>query len=220
MAGSIPPWARGGAPALVALAVLVGSAPGPAQGAAERGAAPTRSWVVDRVRVENLGPEGFLGVAGVGDYRGALELVRAGGGVAVVNDVGFEDYLRGIAEVPASWPMEVQRAQVIAARTYALHEMARRDGPPGSEVGAHICSTQACQVYVGLAKERSPGAERWVAAVESTRNQVLVKKGAPILAMYSSGQPLPPLAPPRPPAPAPARPPPPSPTPPPAPAPP
>ena len=149
-------------------------------------AMPAGGWLVDRVRFESLAPDGFLGVGDLGDYRGAIELVRTGSRLGVVNDVGLEDYVRGIAEVPSSWPVEALRAQAIAARTYALHEMRN---PPASaaEMGAHICPTQSCQVYVGLEKERSEGGERWVSAVESTRGQVLLRKGAPIRAMYSSG---------------------------------
>ncbi|HEX2064997.1 MAG TPA: SpoIID/LytB domain-containing protein, partial [Acidimicrobiales bacterium] len=75
---------------------------------------------MDRLRVESLVPGTPLGVAGVGEFRGALELVRSGGGIALVNEVGLEDYVRGIAEVPSSWPMEALKAQAIAARTYGL----------------------------------------------------------------------------------------------------
>ena len=45
-----------------------------------------------------------IGVDGIGDYRGALELRPAGAAVAVVNDVGLDDYLRGISEMPSNWP--------------------------------------------------------------------------------------------------------------------
>lgn len=149
-------------------------------------AAPRPEWLVGKVRFEPLAPDGFLTASDLGDYRGALELVRSGGGLAVVNDVAVEDYVRGIAEVPSSWPMEALRAQAIAARTYALNQ--KNDPPPSaSGVGADICPTQACQVYVGLAKERDEGGQRWVSAVESTRGQVLLRKGAPIRAMYYAG---------------------------------
>ena len=96
--------------------VLVASTAGGAGGAAQRGAGRGSGWVVDRARVETAVPQGFLTVRGLGDYRGALELVRAGSGLAVVNDVGLEDYVRGVAEVPSGWPMEALRAQAIAAR--------------------------------------------------------------------------------------------------------
>ena len=137
-------------------------------------------WTVDRVRFEPL--DAPLGVAGVGDYKGVLELARAGGGVAVVDEVGLDDYVKGISEVPVSWPAEAQKAQAIAARTYALWQMQRR--PAGA--AADICPTQACQVYAGLAKERRPGAEAWTSAVEATSGQVLLWRGGPIVAKYSS----------------------------------
>jgi stage II sporulation protein D len=141
---------------------------------------------VERVRFESLEPDGFLTASDLGDYRGAMELVRSGSGLGVINDVGVEDYVRGISEVPSSWPMEALRAQAIAARTYGLNQ--KQNPPPSaSEMGADICPTQACQVYVGLAKERAEAGERWVAAVESTRGQVLLKKGSPIRSMYYSG---------------------------------
>lgn len=147
---------------------------------------PAPGWLVDRARFESLTPDGFLSASDLGDYRGAIEVVRSGGGVGVINDVGVEDYVRGIAEVPSSWPAEALRAQAIAARTYALHEKANPP-PSASGIGADICPTQDCQVYVGLAKERADAGDRWVAAVESTKGQVILRKGAPIRAMYYAG---------------------------------
>lgn len=154
--------------------------------AAPKPAAPAPAgWIVERVRFESLAPDGFLTASDLGDYRGAMELVRSGSGVGVINDVGVEDYVRGISEVPSSWPTEALRAQAIAARTYALNQ--KQNPPPSaSGIGADICPTEACQVYAGLAKERAEAGARWVAAVESTRGQVLLKKGAPIRAMYYS----------------------------------
>ena len=148
--------------------------------------APPRGWVVDRARVENLAPGGFLQAPGTGEVRGLLDVVPAGGGLAVVNELTLDDYLKGVAEVPSTWPVEALRAQAIAARTFALYEMGRDVDSDAKAAGAHICSTQACQVYIGLAKERQDEGERWAQAVESTRGQVLLYKGEPILAMYSS----------------------------------
>ncbi|MBW3615500.1 MAG: SpoIID/LytB domain-containing protein [Actinobacteria bacterium] len=171
--------------ALAALAVV--AAPG-AAGAKpkKRPPAPQPGFVVDRARFEPL--DGApLGVGQQGPYRGAMEVVRPRGGrVSVVNHVGFEDYLKGISEVPTSWPMEAQKAQAIAARTYVLHDMGRKVATAYRAAGADICATDACQVYTGLEKERRPGSEAWSEAVEATRGQVLHHKGAPILAKYSS----------------------------------
>ncbi len=142
-------------------------------------------WLVDGPRFEPL-DRAPLSVGGVGEYRGSIRLSRRGGGLAVVNHVAIDEYLRGISEVPASWPIEAQKAQAIAARTYALHETTRTTNAAYKNVGADICATDSCQVYAGVAKERRPGSEAWIAAVEQTKGLVLTYKGAPIVAKYSS----------------------------------
>jgi SpoIID/LytB domain protein len=69
------------------------------------------------------------------------------------------------------WPEETIKAQVIAARSYAMHR------------GGTICTTAACQVYVGGT------AKQW--AADETHNQVIVSHGYThngnvIEALYSS----------------------------------
>ena len=158
----------------------------PATGS-KRPPAPAAGWPVERVRVEPATPGSVAGVDGLGDYRGTLDLVPApGGGVAVIDDVGLEDYVQGISEVPSTWPPEALKAQAIAARTYALYEMANPAQTPARAVGADLCATDSCQVYAGLAKERGPAGGAWVAAVNATAGRVLVYKGKPILAKYSA----------------------------------
>ncbi|MDQ1372951.1 MAG: stage sporulation protein [Actinomycetota bacterium] len=154
-----------------------GARPAAASGAA---APSPPGWVVDRVRFEPLDVP--LDVGGVGTYKGVIEIAPAGGAVAVVDELGLDDYMKGISEVPVQWPAEAQKAQAIAARTYALWEMAHK---AKGEI-ADICPTQACQVYAGMAKERRPGAAAWSAAVDATAGQVLVWRGGPINAKYSS----------------------------------
>lgn len=169
------------------LVVALAVAPVSGVGAKEqKPAAPPRGWVVDRARLENLAPGGFVEAPGTGEVRGLLDVVASGGGLAVVNELTLDDYLKGVAEVPSTWPLEALRAQAIAARTFALYEMDREVDSEARAAGANICSTQSCQVYIGVAKERSEQGERWAQAVESTSGQVLLYKGEPILAQYSS----------------------------------
>lgn len=152
-------------------------------------AAPaTDPWVVDRARFEPLDPAKPVGAVGIGDYRGVLEVgpSPATGGVAVINRLGVEEYLQGISEVPVSWPLEAQKAQAIAARSYLLSQLSTDVATPTRAAGADICATDACQVYAGLAKERREGAEAWVAAVQQTAGQVLLFRDQPIVAKYSS----------------------------------
>lgn len=87
--------------------------------------------------------------------------------------VPLETYLLGIYEMPESWPIEALKAQVIAARSYALSYTNN-----GSK---EICTTQSCQVYKGGNK----GGE-WERAVKETEGKTMVSGGSPITAWYSS----------------------------------
>jgi stage II sporulation protein D len=138
-----------------------------------------------RLRVELAdGSGGPVTVPGLGSYQGAIELNAVGGAVSVVNDVKVDDYLRGISEVPPTWPPAALQAQAIAARTYVVWHMLVNRGRsrwPGTD--ADICATDACQVYRGLQNEQRAA---WDAAVTATSSQVLLWKGLVIEAMYSS----------------------------------
>jgi stage II sporulation protein D len=119
-------------------------------------------------------------------YRGRLELVlRNDGSIGVIDALSFSNYLRGLAEVPSSWPAEALKAQVIAARSYALQSLKAAQSLSGSR-GYDICSTDACQVYRGAAIELGAFGERWVQAVESTRGRVLTYNGRVLPAYYFS----------------------------------
>ena len=138
------------------------------------------------VRFEPLqAGDGGLTVAGTGSYRGAIEVRRSGRGLAVVNDLPLEQYVRGIDEVPPSWPAAALQAQAIAARTYAAHK-ALTGEPRWREVGADICATSTCQVYRGLDTERRAQGHGWLPAVEATAGRALLEGGRPIMASYSS----------------------------------
>lgn len=119
-------------------------------------------------------------------YRGRLILEREPDGrVRMINSLSFDNYLGGLAEVPLSWPQAALRAQVIAARSYALHAV-RRDRDRADERGYDICSTDQCQVYRGATVELGAFGERWTDAVRATRARVLTYRGSPIQAFYFS----------------------------------
>jgi SpoIID/LytB domain protein len=85
--------------------------------------------------------------------------------------ISFDDYLTGIGEVPDSWPFEVVKAQVIAARTYATRSTG--NGNPNSP----ICITASCQVhYLNTEKKR--------AAVNATKDLVILYNESLISAVY------------------------------------
>lgn len=105
-------------------------------------------------------------------YRGIIE-ANAAGGLRLINILGVEDYLRGMAEVPGTWPPAAVQAQSVAARTYALRAM------HGS---GELCDDERCQVYVGATAE-SPGQN---AAVAATAKRVLMYEGQLAAAVYSA----------------------------------
>lgn len=119
-------------------------------------------------------------------YRGTVEVLRASdGSLSLIGELSFEDYLKGIAEVPRDWPEEALKAQVVAARTYALNRMLS-----GSSSGQYdLCATTECQVYVGMKVEAGPYGERWVQAVDKTAGEVLLYRGEPAVTYYSSTSP-------------------------------
>jgi peptidoglycan hydrolase CwlO-like protein len=82
-------------------------------------------------------------------------------------------YLRGIAEMPTSWNINAQKAQAVAARTFAMRHT--------SNGQKSICTTEACQVY----RNSDRGGE-WNKAVEETKGWVLVQDGQPVSAQYAS----------------------------------
>jgi len=85
-----------------------------------------------------------------------------------------DDYLLRLNEVPESWPMEVLKAQAIAARTYAVNYT--------SNGAKSICTSESCQV---VGKGKKTGA--WKQAVEATRGMVLTdSSGKPFSTQYAA----------------------------------
>jgi stage II sporulation protein D len=119
-----------------------------------------------------------LSLVGRMRVRGAIEVHRARGGLAVINEVALEDYVAGVVagEVPSGWHAEALRAQAVASRTYALHQRRVQRARP-----YHVEATTTDQVYAGADIRES-----YRDAVQSTRCQVLTSDGAPILAAFHS----------------------------------
>lgn len=100
------------------------------------------------------------------EYYGKEPEGRDTGGtirVAGFGDMDFETtYLYGIAEMPASWPIEALKAQAVAARSYAYRFKTQ---------GKEICVSESCQVFRKSKSDSPP--EAWRKAVDETRGQVL-----------------------------------------------
>ncbi|CAN5773402.1 hypothetical protein BH18ACT17_BH18ACT17_00890 [soil metagenome] len=129
-------------------------------------------------------------VSGVGYAynRGHLEfgLYKRGGNwnQRLVLPIDFEQYLFGLGEMPSSWPTSALRSQAVAGRTFATYKVKRyaRD----AQCDCDITDGTSDQVYVGYNKEGGPDGNRWVAAVNDTRGQVVTSRGNVIQAFYAA----------------------------------
>jgi len=108
-------------------------------------------------------------------YRGTIVAQPSGGLLYIINVLPIEDYLRGLGEVPSSWPLEAIKAQIVAARCYALTHM-------GSTALYDVDDTTRFQVYRGIDSES--GSQN--AAVDQTAGQVLMYAGRVIEAFFSA----------------------------------
>jgi SpoIID/LytB domain protein len=98
------------------------------------------------------------------------------------------EYLRGLAEMPSSWPDAALQAQAVAARNYALAQSGRSMAACG---GCALWDDTRSQVYRGWQPEQAPGGARWVRAIAATqtsptRGLAVLYRGVPITAYYSS----------------------------------
>jgi stage II sporulation protein D len=101
--------------------------------------------------------------------------------------VGMQKYLYGLSEVPSSWPAGALAAQAIAGRTYAYSKI-RRLGQHLSPCDCAVYDSTVDQAYAGDGKRASSGGfwDEWKGAVNSTKGRVILYKGDPIQALYSS----------------------------------
>lgn len=99
-------------------------------------------------------------------FRGSLNFVKDGDGIAVINMVEMDQYLYGVVsrEMSASWPIESLKAQAVCSRNFAAQSIGRH-----SSYGFDICANTHCQMYTGISRE----AESIYEAVDATRGQVM-----------------------------------------------
>ena len=112
-------------------------------------------------------------------YRGKIEVfVNSKGSLTIVNVVPLEDYLLGVVPAELSLPeIEAQKAQAVAARTYAV---ANING--FASQGFDMLPTVRSQVYKGVSAESRMGTQ----AVLQTKGIVATYKGKAINALYTS----------------------------------
>ncbi|MGH7290411.1 MAG: SpoIID/LytB domain-containing protein [Myxococcota bacterium] len=143
----------------------------------------------DQLWIGSRSTRGTVSISARGGLRldgralpGTLRLVpREGGRLDAVNVVPLEAYVASTvaSETPKEWPLEALKAQAVVARSYALHQRARR-GVEVFDVEADVISQRYA---VGAVPEGARNAAR------ATAGQVLIFAGEPILAAFhaSSG---------------------------------
>ena len=126
-------------------------------------------------------PGGSLSLNGAA-YRGELEaFINPLGKPVLVNEVGVEDYLRGVVSQelgPNSYvQIEALKTQAVASRTFALAHQGSR-----ARHGFDLYADHRSQVYAGL-KGEHPITDR---AIGGTRGLIATYQGEAIVALYSS----------------------------------
>ncbi len=142
-------------------------------------------------------PETRIHLDDHGEYgRGTIRMRPVAQGFHVLLQIGIEEYVYGLGEMPSDWHHEALEAQAIAARTYGLRQALRW----GSESGLSSSRRAQCwcqlydstvdQAYVGWLKENDPIDAEWVSAVDATAGRLITHPQAPestvIIAYYSS----------------------------------
>jgi stage II sporulation protein D len=106
-------------------------------------------------------------------FRGRIQ-IYASGGLAAVNRLGLDSYVRGVVanESPSSWHQEALQAQADAARSYAL---AAGGHCGNSVIGSNVlCRGTSDQVYGGVNSETASTN----AAVTATAGEVVMSGGS------------------------------------------
>lgn len=128
-------------------------------------------------------------------------------GLNVTLEIDLNDYVTGVSEVPALWPVEALKAQAVAARTFARYTSDIRVGASGkSSIAEAAKARNWCwctlydssdegaspkvndQVYRGRVSGVTVGGigEAWKNAALATNDEVLLYQGKPIGAFYGS----------------------------------
>jgi stage II sporulation protein D len=113
-------------------------------------------------------------------YRGALVIDSTGRRLDLVNVVPLESYLDGVVaeEMPTTWPPAALEAQAIAARSYALAQIAAA----ATESPFDLYDDWRSQAYGGIAAE-TPTVARAVAA---TVGEIVLYDGKVAMTYFSS----------------------------------
>lgn len=114
-------------------------------------------------------------------FRGVLEVQKVDGKLTAINELPLEDYLKGIAEVSNSDPVEKIKTIMILSRSYAKYYRDIGQKFPGKPF--HLDDNpDHTQKYVGYGLElRSPNI---VAAANATKGKIVTYQKQPVITPY------------------------------------
>jgi peptidoglycan hydrolase-like amidase len=117
-------------------------------------------------------------------FRGNIELKYSDVSkkIWIINELGLENYLKGVAEALDEHPVEYLKALVIAARSYAIFHV-ENDGKYPGEV-FHLRNWSNDQLYKGYGFEKR--APNILKVVEDTKGIVITYNGKTVRGLYSS----------------------------------
>jgi len=102
----------------------------------------------------------------------------------LINRIGLEDYLKGVLanEMNSKWPIEVLKAQAVAARTYALYKMRQREvfWHKWTSFFHDVESSEKHQVGGTLVDENS----KTVRGVKMTEGEILVGSNSQLRPLF------------------------------------
>lgn len=142
---------------------------------------PTRKILHDTIRIAPYG--GATMTVGDRTYGGSILVYRKGSQISLVNAVDLELYLAGVIprEMSLTEPPEALKAQITAARTYALYEM--KDRVVTRPAALHdLYDDQRSQVYEGICDDVDYARR----LVRETRGDVITFNQSLVRAYYSS----------------------------------
>lgn len=120
------------------------------------------------VNVDGKKYRGMIGFFIIEDYK-----------LVTINRLDVESYLYGVIpnEMSPSWPIEALKAQVLAARTYAISNI-----NPNASYGYDMVDNQNSQVYRGFESEQINSNQ----AVDETAGEMIYHSGSLINAYFHS----------------------------------
>ena len=108
----------------------------------------------------------------------------------IIYEIGVEDFMRGLSEVPESWPQEAIKAQAVVSRSQTVWKALDRgsfesfDTKLKNDCYCNIWDNTNDQIFRGYTGEETH--PKWVDAVESTSKEILNYRGSIALGMHFS----------------------------------